>query len=131
VAGIVVLLPVVGIIAIVGLFVGVSQFNRDVSLVATRQRLLPNHASLIIDGKQRSRSEHGFSQRAGYRPPGSAEIERFGADALRMQRDRNVLEYDRWQMIAGEPQRFAGGKSEHHTAACRVEYAGGVRESGR
>ena len=33
---------------------------------------------MIIDGEQRSRSEHGFSQRAGYRPPGSAEIEWFG-----------------------------------------------------
>jgi hypothetical protein len=33
---------------------------------------------LIIDGEQRSRSEHGFSQRAGYRPPGSADIEWFG-----------------------------------------------------
>jgi hypothetical protein len=33
---------------------------------------------LIIDGKARGRSEHGFSQRAGYRPAGSAEIEWFG-----------------------------------------------------
>jgi hypothetical protein len=33
VAGLVVVLPVVGIIAIIGLFVGVSQFNRDVSLL--------------------------------------------------------------------------------------------------
>src|ERR1051325_2701766 len=45
VAGIVVVLPVVGIIAIVGLFVGVSQFNRDVSPVATREILLPNDGS--------------------------------------------------------------------------------------
>jgi len=27
-------------------------------------------------------------------------------------------------MIAGEPLWLAGGKSEHHTAACRVEDAG-------
>ena len=39
---------------------------------------LANHGSLIIDGKERSRSEHGFSQRAGYRPPGLTEIEWFG-----------------------------------------------------
>ncbi len=32
-------------------------------------------------------------------------------------------------MIAGEFREggLAGGKSEHHTAACRVEYAGNVR----
>ena len=27
-------------------------------------------------------------------------------------------------MIAGEPQWLARGKSEHHTATCRVKYAG-------
>jgi hypothetical protein len=31
-------LPVVGIIAIIGLFVGVSQFNRDVSLLGKYSR---------------------------------------------------------------------------------------------
>jgi hypothetical protein len=36
----------------------------------------------------------------------------------------------RWQMIAGESLRLAGGKSEHHTAACRVKYAGNIREAG-
>ena len=75
VVGIVVVLPVLGIVA---LFVGVSLFNREVSLVATREISLPNHGSLIIDGKQRGRSEHGFSQSAGYRAPGSTEIEWFG-----------------------------------------------------
>src|SRR4029077_14193279 len=72
-AGIVVLLPIV---AITVLFVGMSQFTP--SQTVRREMSLPNHGSLIIDGNERSRSEHGFSQRAGYRPPGSAEIEWFG-----------------------------------------------------
>jgi hypothetical protein len=128
VAGLVVVLPVVGIIAIIGLFVGVSQFNRDVSLLGKYSLQI-----MAVDHRRKTAESQRtwFSQRAGYRPPGSAEIEWFGADALRMQRDRNMLEYDRWQMIAGEPRRFAGGKSEHHTAACRVECAGSVRESRR
>lgn len=75
VAGVVIVLPM---IAIVGLFVGVSLFNSDASLVARREISLANHGTLIIDGNKRGRSEHGFSQRAGYRPPGSAEIEWFG-----------------------------------------------------
>jgi len=73
IAGIVVALPIV---VIVTLFVGMSQFKP--SETVRREISLANHGSLIIDGKQRSRSEHGFSQRAGYRPPGSAEIEWFG-----------------------------------------------------
>ena len=73
VAGIVVVLPIV---AIVALFVGMSQFKP--SQTVRREIRLANHGSLIIDGKERGRSEHGFSQRAGYRPPGSAEIEWFG-----------------------------------------------------
>jgi hypothetical protein len=73
VAGIMVVLP---IIAIVVLFFGVSQFKA--SETVRREISLANHGSLIIDGQERSRSEHGFSQRAGYRPPGSAEIEWFG-----------------------------------------------------
>jgi hypothetical protein len=32
--------------------------------------------------------------------------------------------FARWQRIAGEPFWLAGGKSEHHTAACRVKHAG-------
>ena len=72
-AGIVVVLPIV---AIVVLFVGMPQLKP--SQTVRREILLANHGSLIIDGKERSRSEHGFSQRAGYRPPGSAEIEWFG-----------------------------------------------------
>jgi len=39
---------------------------------------LANQGSLIISGDARGRSEHGFSQSAGYRPPGSTEIEWFG-----------------------------------------------------
>ncbi len=73
VAGIVVVLPIV---AIVVLFVGMSQF--EPSLTVRREISLANHGSLIIDGNERGRSEHGFSQRAGYRPPGSAEVEWFG-----------------------------------------------------
>jgi hypothetical protein len=73
VGGIVAVLPIV---AIVVLFLGTSQFKP--SQTVRREIPLANHGSLIIDGKERSRSEHGFSQRAGYRPPGSAEIEWFG-----------------------------------------------------
>src|ERR1700693_1445079 len=78
VAGIVVVLPILGVVA---LFVGVSLFNKESQIVLRREISLANHGSLIIDGNERSRSEHGFSQRAGYRPPGSAEIEWFGDGA--------------------------------------------------
>ncbi len=44
----------------------------------SREIQLKNQARLVIDGATHARSEHGFSQRAGYRPPGSAEIEWFG-----------------------------------------------------
>jgi len=64
------------IVAMVMLFGGLSQWNP--SPTVRREIRLPNHGSLIIDGKAHSRSEHGFSQRAGYRPPGSGEIEWFG-----------------------------------------------------
>jgi hypothetical protein len=64
------------IVVIVALFVGTSQLKS--SQTVRREIRLANHGSVIIDGEQRSRSEHGFSQRAGYRPPGSAEIEWFG-----------------------------------------------------
>jgi hypothetical protein len=73
VGGFVVVLPIV---AIVVLFFGLSQLKS--SQTVRREMRLANHGSVIIDGEQRSRSEHGFSQRAGYRPPGSAEIEWFG-----------------------------------------------------
>ena len=73
VGGIVALLPIV---AMVVLFVGMSQLKP--SQTVRREIRLANHGSLIIDGNARSRSEHGFSQRAGYCPPGSAEIEWFG-----------------------------------------------------
>ena len=73
VAAIVVVLPIV---AIVVLLVGVSQFKP--SPTARREIGLANHGTLIIDGKIRGRSEHGFSQGAGYRPPESTEIEWFG-----------------------------------------------------
>jgi hypothetical protein len=66
-------LPILGVVA---LFVGMTQFTP--LAVATREIRLPNHGSLIIDGQRRDRSEHGFSQRAGYRPPGSTGTEWFG-----------------------------------------------------
>lgn len=75
VAGSVIVLPVV---AIGVLFVGISLFDREMSVVARREITLADHGSLIIDGIRRGRSEHGFSQRAGYRPAGSSEIEWFG-----------------------------------------------------
>ncbi len=73
VAGTVVVVPIVGIVA---LFLGMSQFKP--SQIFRREIRLPNHGSLIVDGTASSRSEHGFSQRAGYRPPESGEIEWFG-----------------------------------------------------
>lgn len=75
VAGIVIVFPIV---AIGVLFLGISQFNQDMSTVARREISLPNGGSLIIDGARQGRSEHGFSQRAGYRPPDAAEAEWFG-----------------------------------------------------
>ena len=75
VAGSVIVLP---IIAIGMLLIGISLFDRGMSAVASREIALPNHATLIIDGSRQARSEHGFSQRAGFRPAGSAEIEWFG-----------------------------------------------------
>ena len=68
VAGIVIVLPIIAIAAIAILFIGMSQL--EPSPTVRRDIDLPNHGSLIIDGKRSSRSEHGFSQRAGYRPPG-------------------------------------------------------------
>jgi hypothetical protein len=73
VAAIVAVLPIVVIIV---LFVCLPQFTPPQSI--RRETQLANHGSLVIDGKVRGRSEHGFSQRAGYRPPGSARIEWFG-----------------------------------------------------
>jgi hypothetical protein len=73
VGGIVIVLPIVAIIA---LFVAVWQFKP--AQTVRREIRLPNHSSLIIDGEKSGRSEHGFSQKAGYRPPGSSEIEWFG-----------------------------------------------------
>ena len=75
VAGVMIVLPM---IAIGVLFVGISLFNQDLSAVARREISLPNGSTLIIDGNRQGRSEHGFSQRAGYRPAGAAEIEWFG-----------------------------------------------------
>ena len=70
------IVAMLAIVAIVVLFLGRSQLKP--SETARREIPLANHGSLIIDGGRRSRSEHGFSQRAGYRAPGSGEIEWFG-----------------------------------------------------
>lgn len=70
------LVAALSVVAGIWLFVGMSHFNPPQSF--RREIGLPNQGTLIIDGQQHSRSEHGFSQRAGYRPPGSAEIEWFG-----------------------------------------------------
>lgn len=64
------------IIAVVVLFVAMSQFKS--SEIVRREIALPNHGSLIIDGMARGRSEHGFSQHAGYRPAESTDVEWFG-----------------------------------------------------
>ena len=76
VGGIVVVLPTVTVVTIVALFVFMLQ-GEPVPTVR-REIGLANHGTLIIDGKVRGRSEHGFSQRAGYRSPGSGEVEWFG-----------------------------------------------------
>src|SRR3982751_7062285 len=73
VGGLVVLLPTV---AMVVLFVAMTLSTP--SPVPRREITLADHGTLIIDGKRQGRSEHGFSQRAGYRPAGATEIEWFG-----------------------------------------------------
>jgi hypothetical protein len=73
---VVAIVAVLPIVLIIVLFVCMPQFTPPQSV--RREIQLANHGNLIIDGKERSRSEHGFSQRAGYRPPGSDKIEWFG-----------------------------------------------------
>ena len=73
---VVAIIAVLPIVAIVVFFVGMPRFEPPQTV--RREIRLANHGSLIIDGKESSRSEHGFSQRAGYRPPGLTEIEWFG-----------------------------------------------------
>jgi len=75
---VVAIVAVLPIVAIGVLFLGISMSQDESSQIFRREISLANHGSLIIDGKRSGRSEHGFSQRAGYRPPGSAEIEWFG-----------------------------------------------------
>ena len=71
-SGLVAMLPAFGVVV----FVGMSQFS---PLPVPRHEIaLADHGTLIIDGDRQSRSEHGFSQRAGYCPPGSTETEWFG-----------------------------------------------------
>lgn len=73
IAGLVAVLPIVAGFV---LFVGISP--PAVAPIVSREISLLNHGTLIIQAKERSRGEHGFSQRAGYRPSASAEIEWFG-----------------------------------------------------
>jgi hypothetical protein len=75
VASAVVLLPIAAITMFV-LFVGLLEVAPVPGMC--REIVLPNQGILVVDGQERGRSEHGFSQSAGYRPPGSAEIEWFG-----------------------------------------------------
>ncbi len=75
VVGMVIVLTIVAVGAIAALFIASRPsepqvFNREIHL--------PNQGSLIIGADARGRSEHGTSQSAGYRPPGSTEIEWFG-----------------------------------------------------
>jgi hypothetical protein len=73
---VVAVIAVIPIVLIIMLFVGWPHFAPP--QFVRREMQLANHGSLIIDGNARGRSEHGFSQRAGYRPPGSEKIEWFG-----------------------------------------------------
>ena len=73
IAGLVAVLPIVAGFV---LFVGMSPPDRGP--IVSREISLLNHGTLIIQAKERSRGEHGFSQRAGYRPSASTEIEWFG-----------------------------------------------------
>jgi hypothetical protein len=75
VVGVVIVLPMIGITVLI---VGIGMVESNPLQILSREIHLPNQGSLIIDGKRSGRSEHGFSQRTGYRPPGSAEIEWFG-----------------------------------------------------
>ncbi len=73
--GIVITLTTVAIVAVGALFMAarpseLQTFNREIPLA--------NQGSLVIGADVRGRSEHGFSQGAGYRPPGSTEVEWFG-----------------------------------------------------
>ncbi len=73
---VVAIVAVLPIVVVIVLFVCMPEVTPP--QVARREIQLANHGSLIIDGKVCGRSEHGVSQRAGYRPPGSAKIEWFG-----------------------------------------------------
>lgn len=74
--GVIGMAVMLSIVAIVGLFVAARWV--ETSQAISREIRLPNQGSLVISGEMRGRSEHGFSQRAGYRAPGSTEIEWFG-----------------------------------------------------
>jgi hypothetical protein len=70
---------VLSIAAVLVLFIGMWLFEpSEPSPVPRREIQLANQGTLIIDGNRTGRSEHGFSQRAGYRPSGSTDIEWFG-----------------------------------------------------
>ena len=75
VIGMVIVLTIAAVVAIVALFIAsrpseAQAFNREIHL--------RNQGSLIIGADVRGRSEHGTAQSAGYRPPGSTEVEWFG-----------------------------------------------------
>ena len=62
----------------------------------------------------------------------SAEIERPRSVRKGKEKMRELFDYDNLQAMADDrSEEIRRGKSEHHTAACRVKHAGGVRPSGR
>ena len=69
-------MAVLPIVAGIALFIGTRSFKPP--QILRREIHLPKGVNLIVAGQPRSRSEHGFSQRAGYREPGATEIEWFG-----------------------------------------------------
>jgi len=77
IGGIMLVLPVLAVVVLFVGFFAISHLEQSWPAIG-REIPLANHGTLIIEGKAQSRSEHGFSQRAGYRPPGLADIEWFG-----------------------------------------------------
>ena len=82
------MLPVFAVVV----FVGMSQFTP--LPVPRREITLADHGTLIIDGDRQGRSEHGFSQRAGYRPPD--RLRRNGLEIYPTALSRNFIRRDRF-----------------------------------
>ena len=82
VAGLAIFTFVAAVLFFVGLPLLAQQQQQPSPLFSSpllrREIRLAHDDALVIESTRRDRSEHGFSQRAGYRAPGSAEIEWFG-----------------------------------------------------